>query len=162
MVTVSDQQYRPISLSLLILESRYWISDPLAVERGSGIPDCNSRIPDSLNAILDSKSKKIFLIPKSWLPYMGRFFGFLLIHGGFTRTIFWYNRNPLHHADEVYKLTPEGRKFFKNCDFANAKAHQIVKARRKALHQDNVSTNSIICVISEYNLSKPFLCLTVL
>ena len=74
--------------TLLILESRYWISDPLAVERGSGIPDSNSRIPDSLNAILDSKSKKIFPIPKSWLPYMGRFFGFLLIHGGFTRTIF--------------------------------------------------------------------------
>ncbi|CAH3015399.1 unnamed protein product [Porites evermanni] len=45
--------------------------------------------------------------------------------------------NPLHHADEVYKLTPEGRKFFKNCDFANTKAHQIVKARRKALHDDN-------------------------
>ena len=48
------------------------------------------------------------------------------------------SRNPLHHADEIYKLTPAGRKFFKNGDIAKSKAHQVVKARRKAL-QDDVS-----------------------
>lgn len=44
--------------------------------------------------------------------------------------------SPLLHADEVYKLTPEGRKFFKNCDYVHTKAYEIVKARRKALEDD--------------------------
>lgn len=51
------------------------------------------------------------------------------------------SRNPLLHAEEIYKWTSEGRKFFKNCDYAHAKAGEIVKARRKAL-QDDVSTTS--------------------
>ncbi|CAH3015400.1 unnamed protein product [Porites evermanni] len=49
--------------------------------------------------------------------------------------------NPLHHADEIYKLTPAGRKFFKNGDIAKSKAHQVVKARRKALQDDAEKEN---------------------
>lgn len=50
--------------------------------------------------------------------------------------------NPLLHADEVYKLTPDGRKFFKNSAFAHAKAEGIVKTRRKAL-QDNAEREKL-------------------
>jgi len=50
--------------------------------------------------------------------------------------------NPLIHADEVYKLTPDGMKFFKNCNFVHAKADGIVKARRKAL-QDNAEKEKL-------------------
>ncbi|KAJ7330608.1 hypothetical protein OS493_022223 [Desmophyllum pertusum] len=44
--------------------------------------------------------------------------------------------NPLLHNDNIYKLTSDGRKFFKNCDFAHAKADEMIKARRKALQDD--------------------------
>ncbi|XP_027051041.1 cytochrome P450 4F4-like [Pocillopora damicornis] len=44
--------------------------------------------------------------------------------------------NPLIHNDTIYKLTPDGRRFFKNCAFVHAKADGIIKARRKALQDD--------------------------
>ncbi|XP_078352881.1 cytochrome P450 4F1-like isoform X3 [Oculina patagonica] len=50
--------------------------------------------------------------------------------------------NPLLHNDYVYKWTPEGRKFYKNCDIAHAKADGIIKARRKAL-QDNAEKEKL-------------------
>ena len=52
-------------------------------------------------------------------------------------------RNPLIHNDTIYKLTPDGRRFFKNCAFVHAKADGIIKARRKAL-QDDVSFDKFI------------------
>lgn len=44
--------------------------------------------------------------------------------------------NPLIHNDTIYKLMPDGRRFFKNCAFVHAKADGIIKARRKALQDD--------------------------
>ena len=65
----------------------------------------------------------------------------LFFHAYSTCTPFC--RNPLIHNDTIYKLTPDGRRFFKNCAFVHAKADGIIKARRKAL-QDDVSFDKFI------------------
>ena len=65
----------------------------------------------------------------------------LFFHAYSTCTPFC--RNPLIHNDTIYKLTPDGRRFFKNCAFVHAKADGIIKARRKGL-QDDVSFDKFI------------------
>ena len=42
-------------------------------------------------------------------------------------------RNPLHHSDFVYNLTPSGRKFNKNSRIVADKADEIIRKRKQAL-----------------------------
>lgn len=42
--------------------------------------------------------------------------------------------NPLLHLDEVYRMTPEGRKFAEDCALTQAKAKEVIKERRAALY----------------------------
>ena len=104
-------------------------------------PSATSSPPPPLTIVMSFPSSSVSSLSVSSLLLTKSIF-----HALSACTLFC--RNPLIHNDTIYKLTHDGRRFFKNCAFVHAKADGIIKARRKAL-QDDVSTKKSLSIFFE-------------